>query len=76
MFYRFTYDNGSDVNAFGGTNYQALKSRDNTYGNALGFDFTRGPYLHSIRFAYDRYSNRIEDAVAGAAFSIPLPGSA
>ena len=34
VFYRFTYDNGSDVNAFGGSNFQPLKSRDNTYGNA------------------------------------------
>ena len=39
LFYRFTYDNGSDVNAFGGNNFQPLKSRDNTYGNAAGFRF-------------------------------------
>ena len=73
-FYRFTYDNGSDVNAFGGSNYQALKSGDTTYGNGLGFDFTRGPYLHSIRFAYDRYSNKIDDAVAGANILNPAQG--
>ncbi len=73
-FYRFTYDNGSDVNAFGGSNYQPLKSRGTAYGNGLGFDFTRGPYLHSIRFAYDRYSNNIEDAVAGANVLNPAPG--
>ena len=73
-FYRFTYDNGSDVNAFGGSNYQPLKSRDTTYGNGLGFDFTRGPYLHSVRFAYDRYSNNIDDAVAGANILNPAPG--
>ena len=74
MFYRFTYDNGSDVNAFGGSNYQPLRSRGTAYGNGLGFDFTRGPYLHSIRFAYDRYSNHIEDAVAGANILNPAPG--
>jgi Carboxypeptidase regulatory-like domain len=73
-FYRFTYDNGSDVSAFGGSNYQPLKSRDTTYGNGLGFDFTRGPYLHSVRFAYDRYSNKIDDAVAGANILNPSPG--
>ena len=39
VFYRFTYDNGSDVNAFGGSNFQPLKSRDNTFGNAGGFRF-------------------------------------
>ncbi|MGH9501314.1 MAG: carboxypeptidase regulatory-like domain-containing protein [Terriglobales bacterium] len=74
MFYRFTYDNGSDVNAFGGSNFQPLKSRDTAYGNALGFDFTRGPYVHSIRFAYDRYSNDIVDAVAGSGIFNPAPG--
>lgn len=74
LFYRFTYDNGSDVNSFGGSNFQPLKSRDNTYGNALGFDFTRGPYVHSLRFAYDRYSNRIADAVGGSSIFDPAPG--
>jgi len=74
LFYRFTYDNGSDVNAFGGSNYQPLKSRGTAYGNGLGFDFTSGAYLHSIRFAYDRYTNHIEDAVAGANILNPAPG--
>jgi hypothetical protein len=74
LFYRFTYDNASDVNAFGGTNYQALKNKNSTYGNALGFDFTRGPYLHSLRFAYDRFSNHIDDAVAGSSIFNPAPG--
>ncbi len=32
------------------------------------------PYLHSIRFAYDRYTNNIEDAVAGANIFNPAPG--
>ena len=40
----------------------------------LGFDFTRGPYLHSLRFAYDRYSNNIEDAVGGSSIFNPAPG--
>jgi hypothetical protein len=74
LFYRFTYDNGSDVNSFGGSNFQPLKSRDDTYGNAVGFDFTRGPYVHSLRFAYDRYSNKIMDAVGGTSIFNPAPG--
>ena len=40
----------------------------------MGFDFTRGAYLHSIRFAYDRYSNNIVDAVAGSSIFNPAPG--
>lgn len=74
LFYRFTYDNGTDVSTFGGNNFQALKSRDNTYGNAIGFDFTRGSSLHSIRFGYDRYSNHIDDAVGGSSIFNPAPG--
>ena len=74
MFYRFTYDNASAVNAFDGNNYQPFKSHDNTPGDAVGFDFTRGPYLHSIRFAYDRYSNNIVDAVGGTSIFNPAPG--
>ena len=74
LFYRFTYDNGSDVNSFGGSNFQPLKSRDDTYGNAVGFDFTRGSYVHSLRFAYDRYSNKIVDAVGGTSIFNPAPG--
>ncbi len=72
FFYRFTYDNSSAVNSFGGNNFQPLKSSDTTPGNAAGFDFTRGTTLHSIRFAYDRYSNNIVDATPGA-FN-PAPG--
>ena len=74
LFYRFSYDNGTDTNAYGGSNFQALKSHDNTYGNAVGFDFTRGPYLHSLRFAYDRYTNNIVDAVGGSSIFNPAPG--
>ena len=74
FFYRFTYDNSSVVNAFGGSNFQPLKSRDNTPGNAVGFDFTRGSTLHSLRFAYNRFSNNITDAVLGSSVFDPAPG--
>jgi hypothetical protein len=74
LFYRFTYDNSSAVNAFGGNNFQPLKSSDNTPGNAAGLDFTRGTTLHSVRFAYDRFSNEIVDAVQGTSIFNPAPG--
>ena len=73
FFYRFTYDNSSAVNSLGGNNFQPLKSRDNTPGNAAGFDLTRGTTVHSIRFAYNHYSNNI-DAVQGADVFNPAPG--
>ncbi len=74
LFYRFTYDNSSVVNAFEGSNFQPLKSHDNTPGNAVGFDFTRGSTVHSIRFAYDRFSNNITDAVLGTNVFDPAAG--
>jgi len=74
LFYRFSYDNSSVVNAFGGSNFQPLKSRDNTPGNAAGFEFTRGATVHSIHFAYDRFSNDILDAVRGTNIFNPAPG--
>jgi hypothetical protein len=74
VFYRFTYDNGSDVNSFGGANYQPFKSHDDTFGNAFGYDSTRGPYVHSLRFAYNRYTNKIVDAVGAGNIFNPAPG--
>jgi hypothetical protein len=74
LFYRSTDDHSDAVNAFGGNNFQPLKSHDNTTGNAVGLDFTRGAYLHNVRFAYNRYSNKIVDAVGGTNIFHPGPG--
>jgi hypothetical protein len=74
LFYRFTYDNSSVVGTFGGSNFQPLKGTDNTPGNAAGFDFTGGSTVHSLRFAYDRFSNHIVDALPGASVFNPAPG--
>jgi len=74
LFYRFTYDNSSAVNTYEGNNFQPLKSKDSTPGNAFGFDMTRGTTLHSFRFAYDHYSNDIVDAVQGSGIFNPAPG--
>jgi hypothetical protein len=73
-FYRFTYDHGSAVNAFGGNNFQPLKSRDHTPGVAGGLDFSRGSSVHSVRFGYQRYANHIVDAVGGTNIFNPAPG--
>ena len=76
-FYRFTYDNGSDVNAFGGSNYQALKSRDTTYGNGSRSRFSLADLI-SIASALHmtatptRSTTRWREPI----FSIPPPDSA
>jgi carboxypeptidase family protein len=74
LFNRFTYNRSDAVNAFGGNNFQPFKSHDNTPGNAVGLDFTRGAYVHNLRFAYNRYSNNIVDAVGGTSIFNPAPG--
>ena len=71
LFYRFTYDNGSDVNSFGGANYQPLKSHDDTFGNAGRFRF-HPRTVSSIAFALPTTATptRSWTPLAEAAFSI------
>ncbi|MGH9512434.1 MAG: carboxypeptidase regulatory-like domain-containing protein [Terriglobales bacterium] len=56
-FYRGTYDEDSAVGP--GNNYSPFLSHDNTPGQALGADFYRGSFTHSIRFGYSRFSNHL-----------------
>ena len=75
LFYRFTYDNGSEVNAFGGSNFQPLKSRDNAYGQCGWVRFhprTVSPQ-HSLclRPLLQQHRGR----GAGASIFNPAPGS-
>ena len=72
-FYRFTYDNNSAVNSFGGSNFQPFKNRDNTPAQVVGLDFNTGTFTHSIRFAYNYFHNAIVDAVTGTNIYNPAP---
>ncbi len=74
LFYRFTYDNVNAVNSSQPNNFQPFRSRDNSPSHAGGVDFTTGSYVHSLRFAYLRYSNSIGDAVNGSNIFDPAPG--
>jgi Carboxypeptidase regulatory-like domain len=72
-FYRFNYDQSSDVRPLGsGPSMQPVLSRTNTPAHSLGLDFTTGNYLHSFRFEYLKYRNVISDASS----QVFLPGSA
>jgi len=73
LFYKFTYDNNSVVAGFGGSNFSPFKNLDNTPAHAIGFDFNTGDYTHSIRFAYSKFQNHINDAVTGTNIFNPAP---
>ena len=73
LFYKFTYDNNSVVAGFGGSNFSPFKNLDNTPAHAIGFDFITGSYTHSLRFAYSKFVNHINDAVAGTNIFNPAP---
>lgn len=76
-FYRFSYDDLSQVGAFGpSTSLQALRNATHTPSNTVGYDFSRGAYLHSLRFEYLRMSSGLSDrtALLPAGVDNPIPG--
>jgi carboxypeptidase family protein len=71
VFYRFTYNwNKSEANF--GYNYQSYSNRDNTPSDAVGVDWNRGSWSHSIRFGYLKFHNLIGGGTANSPFN-PLP---
>jgi hypothetical protein len=73
-FYRFTYDDNNALNTVNGYNFQPFRSHDNAPSHAGGVDFTTGPYSHSVRAAYVRYSSSVRDAVNSGNVFNPAPG--
>jgi hypothetical protein len=75
MFYRFSYDQNSDVRPFGaGPSAQPFLNHTNTPSHALGVDFNTGSFTHTIRFEYLKFRNGIANGaseVTGAANPIP-----
>jgi len=76
-FYRFTFDQVSQVGPFGAaSSLQALRNATHTPSHTLGYDFTRGVYTHSIRFQYLRMRNGVgsDTAAIPAGVNNPVPG--
>ena len=73
IFYRFTYENNSDVRSFS-PDFQAFNNRDNTPSHVVGADFSTGSFSHSLRFGYLKFTNHIADAVLGSSIPNPAPG--
>ena len=63
-FYRFAYNWDKSVDNFG-DDYSVYQNRDNSPWHAVGLDFTRGEYVHSLRFGYLQYHNSLQDATRG-----------
>lgn len=76
-FYRFTYDQVSQMGPFGGySSLQGLREATHTPSHTLGYDFTRGIYTHSLRFEYMRMHTGVGDDSPFIATGVnnPVPG--
>lgn len=72
IFYRFTLNwNKSASTYYSG--FPVYDNRDNTPSDAVGVDFNRGSWSHSIRFGYLKFHNQIVDGTPGGSFYNPLP---
>ncbi len=70
-FYRATYDEDSAVGP--GNSYSPFLAHDDTPGQALGLDFYRGSFTHSLRFGYTRYASHLNaSSEAGSVNPDPL----
>jgi hypothetical protein len=59
MFYRFSYDQVSDLSSFEATAFQPLNNGTHTRDHVVGLDFTTGNFTHSVRFGYLKFFNHI-----------------
>ncbi|MGA9391338.1 MAG: carboxypeptidase-like regulatory domain-containing protein [Candidatus Sulfotelmatobacter sp.] len=59
LFYRFSYDQNSDVSAFEAIAFQPLDNKTHTRDHVIGLDFTTGSYTHSVRLGYMKFFNHI-----------------
>ncbi|MBV9572515.1 MAG: carboxypeptidase regulatory-like domain-containing protein [Acidobacteriales bacterium] len=73
LFYKFSYDDSSDVAASQGQGFQAFKNRAHSPVQTIGLDFRTGAYSHGLRFSYVRLADSVSDAT-GAGIYNPAPG--
>ena len=73
MFYRFSFEQNSNVSGYIPNTYQPFANNNHTPVHAFGLDFTTGVYTHSIRVGYTKFRNGITDAVAGSNLPNPAP---
>src|SRR5262249_23799084 len=77
MFYRFNFDENSQIRPFGSaSSLQGFKNFNHTPSHTAGLDFNTGSFTHSIRFSLLQFRNSIVDGTASIAQGInnPFPG--
>lgn len=75
-FYRFDFFQNTDLRPGGSaSSAQQFSSSDHTQSHAIGVDFNKGAYAHSVRFEYLKFRNAISDATNGlSGVDNPIPG--
>jgi carboxypeptidase family protein len=75
MFYRFNFDENSQIGLFGtSSSTQGFKNFDHTPSHTVGLDFNTGSFTHSIRFELLEFRNSIVDGEPPQGISNPIPG--
>lgn len=64
VFYRFSYDQNSDVSSFESIAFQPLDNTTHTRDHVVGLDFTTGSFTHSVRLGYMKFFNHISSGTA------------
>jgi hypothetical protein len=76
-FLRFGFDQNNDTRPYGGaSSLQGFKNENHAPSLTLGYDFSTGPYTHSVRFEYLKFRNSIGDTTGTipAGIDNPIPG--
>jgi hypothetical protein len=66
LFYRFSYDQNSDVTPFEPTAFQPLDNTTHTRDHVIGLDFTTGSFTHSVRLGYMKFFNHISSGTTAS----------
>src|SRR5579871_23213 len=75
-FYRLNFFQNNDFRPFGSfSSTQRLRNVNDTLTNALGADFQRGDYTHSVRLEYLKFRSSVNDATSAlSGVDNPIPG--
>ena len=76
VFYRFAYDQNNSVLPFLPDTFQTFANSNHARSHAVGIDFSKGGFEHSIRLGYMKFENDLSNAVASSGVFDPVPGIA